>query len=804
MSDTARRSTLGLAPDPDLQLPLAPGADAHREVVLVDEQPAMSEEDFAAAFQSLRSEARDYGNRLADARQRALRLYNGEAMGDEEDGRSQIVLTEVKDTIGAMMPTVIRVFCGAERPVEFEPHGDGDEEQAQQATDYVQYVTFTDCDGFRAIHDAALDAFQLKVGWIRWHWDTAVDVKTERYTGLLEPQAAALITQPGVRAMRVVRRPATDDERMGLQGSPEQQLVQAMPGVPLLVFDVTLTRRVPRNKPSVGAVASELVTIDPDASGPQDARGLFITREAPVSDLVALGFSEEKLLEHVTEPQGRMNNPVTRERDQTAASVSRQQTDDDSMRVLTYTDGWVRIDYDGDGIAELRRVQAVGENGENIIANEGASHIPLARIVPFLVPHKAVGESYADRVGDLQAINSRVMRNILDSMAEAIHPRTVILDGAVPPEDVMNTEMGAVIRERVQGAVRELQKPFVGPSALPLLDVLAAIKESRTGLTRASQGLNADVLQSTTAVAVSAQISAAQDRQELVLRCIAEGLKYLYSGVLELMCEHQDRARMVRLRGKWVPVDPRAWMSGYNVRVDPAVGRGTLAERMQVLSAIAGKQESLLQTLGPSNPIVTLGQYRNTLADMLAVAGISNVERYFRPVPIDWQPPPPPKQPSPDELLAQVEVVKSNNQRATDAADQRQKQAQMLLDDDRERDQSKVNALLQAADIQGKYPGAKIDARALSMILDRDPELTMALLMPAEAGAMLPGQPPPPPGAPPDAAGAPALPAAGPAQPGQSLADARVFLPPTLIQALAAYNRASSAGPQIPGPPAVR
>ena len=272
MSDTARRSTLGLAPDPDLQLPLAPGADAHREVVLVDEQPAMSDEDFAAAFQSLRSEARDYGNRLADARQRALRLYNGEAMGDEEDGRSQIVLTEVKDTIGAMMPTVIRVFCGAERPVEFEPHGDGDEEQAQQATDYVQYVTFTDCDGFRAIHDAALDAFQLKVGWIRWHWDTAVDVKTERYTGLLEPQAAALITQPGVRAMRVVRRPATDDERMGLQGSPEQQLVKAMPGVPLLVFDVTLTRRVPRNKPMVGAVASELVTIDPDAIGPWKER----------------------------------------------------------------------------------------------------------------------------------------------------------------------------------------------------------------------------------------------------------------------------------------------------------------------------------------------------------------------------------------------------------------------------------------------------------------------------------------------------------------------------------------------------
>ena len=800
---TSTRSTLGNEPDPDLQLPLAPGESPMREAVLIAERPAMTDDELQSVFSSARTEARNYNDVLSYARTRALRLYNGDPMGDEEPGRSQIVLTEVKDTIAAIMPTVIRVFAGAEHPVEFAPNADGDEDQAKQATDYVQHVVFEECDGFRAIHDAAIDAFQLKAGWMRWWWDTAVDVKTERYTGLLEPQCAALITQPGVRALRVVRRPASEDEMLGLSGSPENQVIQPMPGVPLLVFDVTLTRRVPRNRPRITAYPSEQVWIDPDATGPRDARGLFVVRVVSVSDLVALGFEEQEILQHLTTAASRTLDRVARRRDMLAARVTRTDSDDTSMKRVTYTEGWIKVDYDGDGIAELRRVQAIGDVGQVIIAHEGASHIPLARICPFIVPHRAIGESYADRVGDLQLINSRVMRNILDSMTEAIHPRTVIVDGKVPVDDVMNTEMGAVIREREPGAVRELTKPFIGPNALPLLDVLATIKEGRTGITRGSQGLTAEALQSTAPIAVSAQLSASQDRMELALRCIAEGLKDLYSGVLTLMTEHQDRARMVRLRGSWVPVDPRAWMSGFNVIVNVAVGRGTLSERMQVFSAIASKQEQIMQTLGTSNPLVTVGQYRNTLADMLNAAGIANTNRYFLPVPPNWQPPPPPPPPpDPNVLLANVEMTKANNSAQTEALEMRQKLQETLLDDDRQRDEAKVDALLKAADLMGKYPHLSLDLRALSALLDRDPELSMAMMSPAG------GTPPPLAVPPPPAPGAPG--AVPPAQVAAQAAAAQPpgappqFLSPALIAALGQYNKAAAAAPRIPGPAVVR
>jgi hypothetical protein len=770
------------------------GPDTGVETVVLAEPPALSDEQLEAAFTALRDAASSYNDRLSAQRAEGLRLYNGDPMGDEEEGRSQIVLTEVQDTVAAIMPTIMRVFAGAEHPVLFVPTQEGAEEQAAQATDYVQYVIFRDCDGFRAIHDAAHDAATLKVGWIRWGWDQSVKPVTEHYSGLLEQQAAPLITQPGVRALRVSRRPATDDERMGLQASPEGALIQLMPGVPVLLWDVTLVRKVQQDRPFVAAVPSENVWIDPDASGPDDARGVFIVTETTVGDLVALGLPEDMILRHLNDYQAGRQDKVKRARDRTAASATRDAgwKGDPSMRRVTYTEGWIKVDYDGDGIAELRRVQAVGQTGQTILAHQPADCVPLARLIPFAVPHKAVGQSFADRVGDLQRVNSRIMRNILDSMTEAIHPRTVIVDGQVPVDDVLNTEMGAVLRERTQGAIRELVKPFIGPQAAPLLDVTAAIKESRTGITRGSQGFNAETLQSTAPIAVSAQISAAQDRIELTLRWIAEGMRAVYAGVLALMAEHQDRPRAVRLRGHWVPVDPRAWLGAFAVETNVAVGRGSMAERLQVLGMIAGKQEQILSTYGPQNPLVTIGQYRATLADMMAAAGIVSPDRYFRDIPPDWVPPAPPPQPTSDQLLAQVEISKTQANTQLQLQQERGKTLAKLLDDDRERDKARVEALLQAAEIRGRYPGtAELDPRALSSLLSRDPDLTVAI-----AGML---QPIPPPQPPPAAALPPGSPGGAPTiadSPGQQF-DADAVL---AQHASATPNAPAGASGAMPAP----
>jgi hypothetical protein len=775
-------------------------------------------------------EAKVYDDRLQIARAAAFRLYNGEPMGDEEPGRSQLVLTEVRDSITAVMPTMMRVFAGAEHPVEFLPRADGDDQQARQAQDYVQHVCYVENDGWRALHDAMIDAFQLKVGWIKWWWDYSISVKSEHYYGLIESQMQKLVAEPGVQAMRVVRRQATPAEQSGVLSSPEAQVVQLRPGQPLLVYDAQITRRSPRNRPRLMAVPSEQILIDSDASGPADPCLRFIGhwRIVTVSDLVALGFPQDLVESRITQLQ-QQTNRVTRRRDRLAAIVPRGQSNDPSMRRVRYLHCWMRFDLDGDGIAELHELHAIGDYGFLLLAHSPAGRVQLARLCPFMVPHRAIGESFADRVGDIQRAMTRVFRNILDSMSESIHPRTVIHEGQVPVDDVLNTEMGAVIRERTPNSVRELTKPFVGPAALPIMEALGAIKEGRTGISKSSQGLNADVLQSTTAMAVAAQVTASQDRLELIVRTLAEGVRDLYEGILALMCEHQDRPRAVLLSGKWTPVDPRAWMAGFNIVVKVGVGRGTLSERIQVLGSIAAQQKEAIQTMGPNNPVCGLGQLRNTISDMANAAGIMDVGRYFNPLPTQFQYNPPLPPPTPDMILAQAEQAKVNADAAGKAAQNLNDRLEALLNDDRLRDEGKVKAVLEALDLIGKY-GRPIDPIALTRLLDRNPASTaMRLVQQASAPPPAPtpapgaGGPPgvpgaapgrPAPGMPPGVPGAPRLPGAAPGivppgaappamppgaamQPGAGLGQ-RLFLPPPLIAALAAANRT---GPQALLPP---
>lgn len=817
-------SYFGTMSDPALRVPLPPGQDPTHEEVILAPSPALTEAEIEHLFTVQFRQARIYDDRLSVARTMAMRLYNGEPLGDEENGRSAIVLTEVKDTINSIMPTIVRTFCGSEHPVEFQPRADGDDDEALQATDYVQHVVFVENDGFRAVHDAVLDACQLKTGWIRWWWDYSVEVKTENYFGLLEPQAAMLINQSGVKAMRIVRRPATAEENFGIQASPEARVVQLDPQRPLLVYDVTITRRTPRNRPRIMAVPSEQVLIDPDASGPHDARFLCHWRVVTVSDLVALGFPKELVMTRITQMQQQQNR-VTRRRDRLAAIVPRAQSTDPAMQLVRYAEAWMRFDYDGDGIAEIHRVHAIGDYGFLVLDHEPASHIPWANLSPFLVPHRAIGESVADRIGDLQRASTRVFRNIMDSMAEAIHPRTVVHQGQANIDDVMSTEMGTIIREYTPGAVRELTKPFIGPQALPLMESLQAIRESRTGVTRTSQGLTADALQSTTAIAVSAQIASSADRLEFIVRVLAECMKNVYDGVLRLCCEHQDRARMVLLRGKMVPIDPRAWMAGFNIVVKVGVGRGTLAERVALYGNILAKQEQALQTMGPNNPLVTLGQYANTLQDVLLAGGILNTGRYFNPLPTNYSPPPPPPPPpTPEMIAAQAAAARVQSETVDNAGKARMEMVQMLLEDDRLRDEARVKAFLEAGDLSGKY-GVQVDTGALGRLLERDPQ-TEALLF---GGGGAPGtgavgglpQPPlPPPGPPapavPPAAGAgapggaglpPGVPGAPPpgAPPGAPpvAPGAGAFLPPQLIAALAAARPTPPPNP-LAVPPGAR
>jgi hypothetical protein len=323
---------------------------------------------------------------------------------------------------------------------------------------------------------------------------------------------------------------------------------------------------------------------------------------------------------------------------------------------------------------------------------ERCDEIPLSCFTPYREPGRVIGSSQADMVMDLQRIESRVMRAVLDSLGQSMFPRTAVVIGQANLADVRQTAIGSIIRVAQQGAVQELVKPFAGKEALPVMDVLEQIRASRTGITQASSGLTVDELQSTAPIAVSQQASAAQDRLDMVARTLAEtGLAPLYSGILRMMARQQDRPNVIRIRNEWVAIDPRALATMWECSVNVG-GKGMPQERLAMLNAIATKQEQIMQVGGMDNPLAGIPEYRNTLSRMLETVNISDVSSYFKALPPGFQPPPTPQQPNTDMLLAQVQQAKTAADVENDRADQQTKRAQLLLEDDRERDKAALDA----------------------------------------------------------------------------------------------------------------
>ena len=304
----------------------------------------------------------------------------------------------------------------------------------------------------------------------------------------------------------------------------------------------------------------------------------------------------------------------------------------------------------------------------------------------------------------------------------AVNPRLLVQENAVSIKDVLNTEVGSIIRARAPGAVQQLDMPFVGQQALPILGMLDEIKSTRTGITKASQGLDSENMQSSTRLAVDSTVKAAQAHIELIARTFAEtGLKPLYKGILQLVHRHQDREIMVRLRNQWIPIDPRYWDTDMDVVVDIPLGAGNDAEKMQFLSTIAQKQETLLQQFGLENPIVNLRQYNATLSRMVQLAGFKDVNSYFGD-PSQYQPPPQePPQPSPEEQYIQIQMQKAQSDAQNDMGKLELEREKMVRLDDREKDRIESQAQLAIMEMEAKY-NTTMDSASVKAILERDRE----------------------------------------------------------------------------------
>jgi hypothetical protein len=629
-------------------------------------------ETYEQFIQAMIRDSRDYeGSILAPARDEAQKYYYGylpplnpdqspytdtqiiqdpqqtweQILGYDQESanKSSFVSTDVRDAVMLSLPSLIRLFAASEHVVSLVPRTQADVDVADQQTEYTNYVFWQDNPGFLILYGAFKDALTVKTGFVKWWTDDHRETKRKTFINLTQQQIGMLQQQD--QTARIVHLGKLD------------QLTQTYD-------EVTFSYLVDKPLMKVAGVPPEEMRLDRYARSFATSRIVGHERVVPVEELVAMGYDREFCLNYL---QSQDIQQFTME------SQLRNAGRYTSTRVgdgVLYGEWYIKVDKDNDGWPELRYIITMGEV-HDIVQDVEANRVRFAVFGCDPISHTIVGDSLADYTKDIQRIKTNMMRGVLDSLAESINPKTAINELNTNIDDALNDEVGAVIRTRgdPREALAWLTVPFAGQQAMPVVEMLNEVLQRRTGLSDAAKGLDPKALQSSTQIGVQAIINGQQERIELIARVLAEtGFKDLFLGLYNEIAEAPNQRRTVRLNGKWTAIDTTTFDASMGVIVNSTLGKGSDAIRMMTLQQIKQTQEQIMQQFGPTNPVVGIQQYLNTISDQLELANIKNVGRYF------MTPPPQvlqaiaqtPKEPDAATLAAkaQLEKVKSETARA--------------------------------------------------------------------------------------------------------------------------------------------
>lgn len=595
---------------------------------------------------------------LADDRSRAMDYYNGE-MADmpSAPGRSSAISTDVADTIEGLMPSLMEIFAAGEEVVRFDPVGAEDEDAAQQETDYVNHVFMQKNPGFMVLYTFIKDALLSKNGIVKIFWDKTE--REERETYLDQPDDAFTVMAADPDA-EIVEHTEHKDE----QGQ--------------VLHDVTIVRKKSYGCARAVPVPPEEFGITKRARTIRDATYCFHqVKDRTEADLIAQGYDETQVKSLPTLTIYDKNEEQARD------TIHEEQTATDTLnrasRLIDVTEHYIVMDYKGDGDPpQLYRV-TTGGNQLVVLKRDGKLDVvpvdvmPFAAMTPVIVTHRFFGKSVADLVMDIQKIKTALLRQLLDNAYLANNNRTEIAESHAGPntlDDLLVNRPGGIVRTKSPGGLTPIPTQPIGPWAFPLIEYIDATREWRTGVTRQGQGLDANALQNQSATAVNQAFTAAQARMKLIARIFAEtGIRDLFALMHGCIRKNDKQANTVRLRNKWVTVDPRGWKTREDMTINVGLGTGSRQEQVGNLTNILNIQKEIVLS-GPSQQLVKPKNIYNTLEKLIERVGLKTVEPYFSdPEEIDpqtgqpKQPPPAPPDPEVMKLQMQAQLDEKADQR---------------------------------------------------------------------------------------------------------------------------------------------
>ena len=573
------------------------------------------------------------GGALSSQRKKSLEYYMGEPLGTEIDGRSQVISTDVADTVETILPSLLRIFTASHQVVKCEPVKAEDVALADQATNYINYIFNKDNHGFSILYTWFKDALIEKNGIVKVYWDESEKVEQETYQNLNDQEYKLLIADDDVEVVKeetfVDEKAKEELEQIKLLAEAQGQVVGDIPTPKL--HNCIIKRTTNSGKVKIENIPPEEFLIQRSAKTIEESNFVAHRVLKTRSDLIQMGFDKDVVENLPTQNSVTMNEERLARYTDIDEDPLADAPDKSGSEIEIY-ECYIKVDMDGDGVSELRKVIVAGSNGSTILENMSCDFIPFCSLTPIPMPHRFYGRSVAELVEDVQLVKSTVMRQLLDNMYLTNNNRVAVMDGMVNLDDLLTNRPGGVVRTKQPPSqvMMPMQNQTISQQAFPLLEYLDTVRESRTGVTRYSQGLDADALNKT-ATGVNTMMNQSQMRMELIARVFAEtGVKDLFTRIFELTVKYQNKERIVELNNKFVPVNPTEWRNRYNISITVGLGVGSKDQQIAMLNNILQKQLQAFQLQGNKEyPMVSLKNIYNSLAKIIEEAGLKNVENYF-------------------------------------------------------------------------------------------------------------------------------------------------------------------------------
>jgi hypothetical protein len=633
------------------------------------------------------------GGELVARRKKSLEYYLGMPLGNEQEGRSQVISNDVLDTVESLMPSLMRIFTAGDNVFNCEGVGPEDDEMARQCSDYLNYIFYKENKGFVALYSAFKDALIQKNGILKIYWDDSNKTEREEYTRLTDDEFADLISDPEVKVKNHTEfeEPILDEDGKELDKAN--------------YHDCVIERTRLYGQVKIEPVPPEEFLIERRCKDIESANFVCHRTNKTRSELVEMGYDKD-LVEGL--PTG--DSDYTREdkfvRHQNIDFSHGLQDGDKSSSDILIHECYIRMDVNEDGKSELVKFLLAGDGTHTILDMEEVDTIPFVSMTPVIMPHRFHGRSVSELVEDIQLIKSTVMRQMLDNMYLTNNNRVAIQDGQVAMDDLLTNRPGGIVRTKQppQNVMMPIQAQPITEQATTMLGYLDSVKESRTGITRQSQGLDANTLNKT-ATGQNQILTQSQMRMELIARIFAEtGIKDLALKMFELVCKYQQKEKIVRIRGKYIPMRPYEWKDRVNVTVQVGLGTGSKEQQLILLNAILERQmQAINLQQNAFGPMVNLRNIYNTLKKLVENAGLNGVEPFFMDPDVGaaQMPQLPPKPPSEFEKVTLAQV-QGENQRAQLKAETEVKRIEAQMR------QNLLDFELKIKEIELKY-GSKID-----------------------------------------------------------------------------------------------